>query len=271
MRWMRSAALRWNMWLRFPLPPVVTRPRSRTEPFGGSDGSERVPFMRNPTRRRPHPATVISLLALAFSMAGTATAAIVIKSSSQIKNGAVTGSDIKNASVAGKDIKPNALTGATVKNGSLESDDFSGAARGALQAAETQALEAFRKAGPENGEKAKLTRVATLANVPAGTYAIFAKTVLTPFEAQGGCFGQSATISGHCVLDAGGDKDEARALLGTPGALAPGAINTQITRAFGSGGSVVLDCEVLETTWRASDTSIIAIRVGKAPRSPVEG
>lgn len=227
--------------------------------------------MRNRIRRRPHPATVISLLALALSMAGTATAAIVIKSSSQIKNGAVTGSDIKNGSVSARDIKRNAVTGASVRNGSLESEDFSGAARRALQAAETQALEAFRKAGPEAQEKGKLARVATLANVPAGTYAIFAKTVLTPAEDESGFFGQSATISGHCVLDAGGDRDEARALLGTPGALAPGVINTQITRSFGSAGSISLDCEVLETGWRASDTSIIAVRVGKAPRSPVEG
>ena len=228
--------------------------------------------MRNRIRRRPSPAVVISLLALVFSMAGTATAArVLIKSSSQVKTGAITGSDLKDATVAGRDVKNDAVTGEKVKNGSLDADDFSGAARTALQAAETQALEAFRKAGPENGEKGKLARVATLSNVPSGTYAIFAKTVITPNPPEGGFFGQSATISGHCVLDAGGDKDEARTLLGTPGALAPGQLSMQITRAFGSAGTVSLDCEVPESTWRASDTSIIAVRVGKAPRSPVEG
>ena len=228
--------------------------------------------MRNRNRRRPSPATVISLLALVFSMAGTATAArVLITSSAQVKNGAITGADIKDANVAGRDLKNDAVTGEKVRNGSLDADDFTGAARTALQAAETQALEVFRKAGPENQPKAELKRVATLVNVPPGTYAIFGKTVITPNEAQDGFFGQSATISGHCVLDAGGDKDEARALLGTPGALAHGVINAQITRSFGSAGNISLDCEVVETTWRASDTSIIAVRVGKAPRSPVEG
>jgi hypothetical protein len=222
-------------------------------------------------RRKPSPATVISLLALVVSMAGTATAAVVISNSSQIKNGVVTGADLKDASITGKDVKANAVTSDKIKNGTLSPDDFEAGARAALQAAETQALEAFRKAGPEAQPKAKLSRVATLDNVPAGTYAIIAKSVITPAAPEGGFFGQNATISGHCVLDAGGDKDEARVLLGSPGGLAPGVVHTQITRSFGSTGTIALDCEVPETTWRASDTSIIAIRVGRAPRSPVEG
>lgn len=231
-----------------------------------------MPIMRNRNRRRPSAATVISLLALVFSMAGTATAArVLIKSSSQIKNGAVTSADVKDGAVSARDLNGDAVTGEKVKNGSLGAEDFSGAARSALQAAETQALEVFRKAGPESQPKAKLARIATLNNVPPGTYAIFAKSVITPFENSSGFLGQSATISGHCVLDAGGDKDEARALLGTPGALAPGVINVQITRSFGSTGTIALDCEVVESEWRASDTSIIAVRVGKAPRSPVQG
>ena len=229
--------------------------------------------MRNRNRRRPSPATVISLLALIFSMAGTATAArVLITSSSQVKNGTLTSSDLKDAGVSSRDIKDNAVTSAKVKNGSLESDDFSGAARTALQAAETQALEVFRKTGPD-GQPAgtDFKRVATLENVPAGTYAIFAKTVLTPIEAQGGFFGQGATLSGRCELDAGGDKDQSVAFLGSPGAIAPSVISTQITRSFGSSGSVTLSCTVEKATWKASDTSIVAIRVGRAPRSPVEG
>jgi hypothetical protein len=227
--------------------------------------------MRNRTRRRPSPATLISLLALVISMAGTATAAVVISNSSQIKNGVVTGSDLKDASVSGKDLKANAVDSDKIRNGSLGADDFQAGARAALQAAETQALEAFRKSGPEGQPKAKVSRVATLNNVPAGTYAIIAKTVITPNPPEGGLLNQGATISGHCVLDASGDKDESRALLGTPGALSPGVIFTQITRSFSSTGVVALDCDVAETTWRASDTSIIAVRVGRAPRSPVEG
>ena len=229
--------------------------------------------MRNRNRRRPSPATVISLLALVFSMAGTATAArVLINSSSQIKNGVVTGTDLKDASVAGKDLKANAVDGSKVKNGSLESDDFSGAARSALQAAETQALEVFRKVGPDaQPAGSDFKRVATLENMPAGTYAIFAKTVLTPIEAQGGFFGQGATLSGRCELDAGGDKDQSVTFLGSPGAIAPGLISTQITRSYGSVGTATLSCTIEKATWKASDTSIVAIRVGRAPRAPVEG
>ena len=229
--------------------------------------------MRNRNRRRPSPATVISLLALVFSMAGTATAArVLISSSSQIKSGVVTSTDIKDAGVSARDIKANAVDGTKVRNGSLDADDFSGAARTALQAAETQALEVFRKVGPDNQPAGTdFKRVATLDNVPAGTYAIFAKTVLTPIEATGGFFGQGATLSGRCELDAGGDKDQSVAFLGSPGAIAPGLISTQITRSFGGSGVITLSCAIEKATWRASDSSIVAIRVGRAPRQPVEG
>ena len=229
--------------------------------------------MRNRNRRRPSPATVISLLALVFSMAGTATAArMLITSSSQIKSGVVTSSDLKDSGVSTRDIKDSSVTTEKVKNGTLSADDFSGAARTALQAAETQALEVFRKSGPD-GQPAgtDFKRVATLENMPAGTYAIFAKTILTPIEATGGFFGQGATLSGRCELDAGGDKDQSVAFLGSPGAIAPGTITTQITRSYGSSGTATLSCAMEKATWKASDTSIVAIRVGRAPRSPVEG
>jgi hypothetical protein len=224
--------------------------------------------MRN---RKPSPATVISLIALVISMAGTATAAVLITSSSQIKDGAVTGRDVKDASLTAPDLKANAVDSTKIKNGSIGLADLEGPARDALQASETQALEAFRKDGPSGQEKAKTARVATLANIPPGTYAIFAKTIITPEPPEGGLFGQGSTINGHCVLDAGGDKDDSRTFLGSPGALSPAAVNMQITRSFGSTGSASLDCDVNITKWKASDTSIIAIRVGKAPRSPVEG
>ena len=231
--------------------------------------------MQNRNRRRPSPATVIALLALVFSMAGTATAArVLIKSSSQIKNGAVTSADLKDGGVSARDLRANAVDGTKVRNGTLDADDFSGAARTALQAAETQALEVFRKNGPEaQPAGTDFKRVATLANVPGGTYSISAKTVITPIETtEGGLLGQGVgSLAARCELDAGGDKDQSVAFVGSPGALAPGLVYNQITRSFGSSGTVTLSCAIDKASWRASDTSIIAVRVGRAPRSPVEG
>jgi hypothetical protein len=218
---------------------------------------------------------VIALLALVFSMAGTATAArVLITSSSQIKSGSVTGSDIKDGNVAARDLKANAVDSSKIKNGSLDADDFSGSARTALQAAETQALEVFRKSGPDaQPAGTDFKRVATLDNVPAGTYALSAKTVITPIEStEGGLLGQgTGSLAARCELDAGGDKDQSVSFVGSPGALAPGLVYNQITRSFGSSGRVTLSCAIDKATWRASDTSIIAVRVGRAPRSPVEG
>ena len=231
--------------------------------------------MRNRNRRRPSPATVISLLALVLSMAGTATAArVLITSSSQIKNGAVTSADIKDGSVSRGDLKANAVDGSKVRNGSLGTEDFSGAARSALQAAETQALEVFRKTGPDaQPAGTEFRRVATLNNIPGGTYAITAKTVITPLEtSESGLLGQGVgSLAARCELDAGGDKDQSVSFVGSPGALAPGLVFNQITRSFGSTGTVTLSCAIDKASWRASDTSIIAVRVGRAPRSPVEG
>lgn len=222
--------------------------------------------------RRPSPAIVISIIALVMSMAGTATAArVLIKSSKQIKAGSVNSGDIKNNGIKAKDLRDGAVEGEKIAKGEVGLDHLESSARSAIQAAGTQASEAFRRSGPQNQEPDKSVRVATLDNLDPGTYAIFAKTILTPTDTGGGLFDQGKSVSGHCTLDAGGDKDEARALLATPGALSPGVLNLQITRSFGSAGTVGLDCDVTGARWNASDTSIIAVRVGKAPRSPVDG
>ena len=222
--------------------------------------------------RRPSPALVISIVALVMSMGGTAVAAkILITSTSQIKNGAVTGADLKDGTVSTKDVKSGAITGAQVKGSSIGLDKLEGAARAAINDSATSASEAFRLDGPSGQEAAKLSRVATLNNLTPGVYAIFAKTIITSEPPSSGLLGQGETVSAHCILNAGGDSDEARALLGTPGALSPGVLNMQITRSFGSTGSAHLECQAAPAKWKASNTSIIAIRVGRAPRSPVEG
>jgi len=222
--------------------------------------------------RRPSPALVVSIVALVMSTAGTATAAkLLISNSSQIKNGAVTGADLKDGTVTAKDVKAGAISGAQVKASSIGLDRLEGTARQAITESATAASEAFRLDGPSGQEPAKLSRVATLSNLAPGVYAIFAKTIITSDQPNTGLLGQGETVSAHCILNAGGDSDEARALLGTPGSLSPGVLNMQITRSFGQAGSAHLECQTAPAKWKASNTSIIAIRVGRAPRAPVEG
>jgi len=215
---------------------------------------------------------VVSCIALFVALSGTAAAAkVLITSSSQIKAGAVNGGDIADNSVASRDIKASAVTGDKVKSGSIPLGDLDASARGASSDAGAQALEAFRLTGPTDVGPAKTETVATLKDIPPGVYAIFGKTVLTAKQPTSGLFKEGENVSGHCKLDAGGDTDESRALIGTPGSSSPGEIVTQITRTFASSGSVQMSCDVEPATWSATNTSIIAIRVGKAPRQAVEG
>lgn len=221
---------------------------------------------------RPTPALVISIIALVMAMGGSAVAAkVLITSSAQVKNGSLKGADLAKGTVGRTQLKDNAVDASKVANGSIGIDELSSPARTAIQNAGTQALEAFRIDGPTNVEPSKSATVATLSNIPAGTYAIFAKTVLTASQPTTGLFNQGQTLSGHCKLDAGGDTDESRALLGTPGAQAPGEVTAQITRTFAQTGSATLTCDVQPATWSASNTSIIAMRLGSAPRQSVEG
>lgn len=207
-----------------------------------------------------------------MASAGTAAAAkVLITSSAQIKKGAVNGSDIADGSITGRDFKKNVVDSETVRNGSISLDDLASHTKQALDDAGTQALEAFRKDGPVTQPADKMSKVATLANIPPGTYAIFAKTIITADSQDNGLLDSGKTSSAHCILDAGGDKDEARALLATPGSNSPGVVNMQITRSYGATGTATLECLATSAPWRATDSSIIALRVGKAPRQPVEG
>jgi hypothetical protein len=218
--------------------------------------------MRRLIHGRPSPSLAISILALFVALGGTATAAgVLIKSSSQIKKGVVNSGDIAD----------NAITSRDVRDSSLGLDDLSASARSAITDAGTQALEAYRTEGPKEAAAGQAVRVATLSNIPPGAYAIFAKTVLTPVATQSGLFKEGDSVSGHCVLDADGDVDHARNLLGSPGSNSPGQLSLQITRTFGSPGTATLTCDVGPATWSATNTSIIALRLGKAPRQAVDG
>jgi hypothetical protein len=206
-------------------------------------------------------ANVTASLALFVALGGSAAAAkVMITSSKQIKAGAVQRSDIAH----------NAVDSARVANGTLTVDDFSSATKGSIQSAGTQALEAFRAAGPTGVKAGTTAVVATLANIPPGAYAIFAKTVLTGVPNDDN-LSLGSSLGGHCVLDVSGDADDSRQLLGSPGSNSPGTVTNQITHTYAATGEAKVTCDVTGADWSASNASIIALRVGQSPRQVVSG
>lgn len=198
--------------------------------------------------KRPSPSLVISIVALIIACTGTATAAsVLIKNSSQIKSGAISGSDIKK----------NAIT----------SDKLSAGVRGLINSG-VVATEAVRREGPtvKNGGQAL---VVSMPNVPAGSYLFMAKATLSPEITDlglGEILRNPKTGGGHCVLNAGGDVDDARQPILTPQSETPSTINMQITRSFDKPSDVVVNCDS-NIGWHANDASIIAIKLSSTSRT----
>lgn len=220
---------------------------------------------------RPSPALIVSIIALVVACAGTATAArVLITSSSQIKNNVITSADVRNGSLSGRDLRNGTITEQQLKSGSVTQDKLAGELRSTLRAAGgVSGFESFRRSGPEVTAVNKPTVVATLQQLPAGTYAIFAKSTIGPGTGDPGLLGellQQRQGSGHCVLDAGGDVDDAREAISAPGQKHPSTVNLQITRTIGAPTDIKLTCDS-NVPWKAADSSIIAIALGKSQRA----
>jgi hypothetical protein len=197
---------------------------------------------------RPSPSLVVSIIALVVATAGTATAAsVLIKNSSQVKAGAISGSDIHK--------------------GAITSDKLSNGLSALLNNSGVVATEAVRKDGPlvKNGGQAL---VVSMPNVPAGSYLFMAKMTMSP-EIQplglGEILRNPKTGGGHCVLDAGGDVDDARQPILTPEASIPSTLNMQLTRSFSKPSDIVLNCDS-NIGWHSNDASIVAIKLSKTSR-----
>ena len=205
--------------------------------------------------KRPSPSMTVSLVALFVALGSTATAAtVLINSSSQIKDGAI----------KRQDIAQNTIDTGRIKDKTLTVGDFSKPLQGSFGAAET--VEAFRKVGPEGINDGANAVVAELKQLPAGAYALFAKTTVFAPSNRDGLLSQGDSVSAFCQLDADGNVDDARALIAGPSANAPGTLNMQLTRTLARPTDVELRCAVEGASWRAADTSIIAIRISGAER-----
>jgi hypothetical protein len=214
---------------------------------------------------------VVALTALVVACSGTAVAAgVLITSSSQVGRGVITGDNIQNRTITGKNVQRGSLGSDLLQNGSVGTSKLSSSAQRAIQNSGTSAYEWFRKAGPEANAGGEPSRVITADNVPSGVYAIFAKTIITDLEGFSTLLTPGHTADAHCRLSTGGDIDDGRVLIGTAYGSGPGDVATQITHTFGGLGTITLDCDA-GAHWRASDSTIIAVRVGNAPKVEVTG
>jgi hypothetical protein len=207
---------------------------------------------------RPSPALVVAVIALVVAMAGSATAANwLITNSKQVKAGALTGKNLKNGTVSGIDLAP----------GSITVDKLAPSA--ALPGAAT---EVYRKEGPIDQDPGPVP-VLTLGKLDPGVYAIFAKTTISPYSENEGLlwelFKDVKTAGGRCVLNAAGDEDVAVGNIMTPGSTSPVTMNMQLTRTFNEPHTVKVYCIVDDIYWKASDSSIIAIKLAGSTKTAV--
>lgn len=210
--------------------------------------------------RKPSPALVVSIVALVAALGGTAVAAkVLITGSAQIRNGAIRGVDLRNGTITRSKLSKGAL-GSLTGSVTGSSVDTSGGAR---------ALEAHRQLGPElpGGGSATIVELA----LPAGTYAVFGKTTVTPYVTDRGLLDtilkQTKTYAAQCTLDVDGTGDFSIQPVVTPGSTYPTTLNTQLTRTLDSPGRATLTCRVDDIRWSAANTSIIALRVGGTSRT----
>jgi hypothetical protein len=212
---------------------------------------------------RPSPALIVSIVAVVIACAGTATAAsVLIKNSSQVKAGSINGSDIANRSVSSADLA----------SGAVKSSNLSGSVRSALTNSGLQATEVSRRSGPVE-TTAGNHEIATMAQLAPGTYALFAKTTITPAISSlglGELLRGTKTVNAECILKAGGDEDHGRQTIASPYSVSPSTVNLQMTRSIDVATDVKISCDVNDYKWSATDTSIIALKLSGSSRSDVQ-
>jgi hypothetical protein len=215
---------------------------------------------------RPSPAMVVSIVALVVALSGTGIAAtrLLVTSTSQIKDGAVTGKDIRAGTITKRNLRPGLLA-ATGLSGSSVGDATSGG--------DVEAIEAHRLAGPRQKMGGQAT-VATL-GLPPGVYAVFAKVNVAPDIHDNGLlevlFKANKTIDADCTLDVGGTGDFSSENLASMGTAHTTTLSMQLTRTLASAGKAVLACKSDNVDWRAADASIIAMKVDRTTRTDVSG
>ncbi|HUR86923.1 MAG TPA: hypothetical protein VMY78_16440 [Solirubrobacteraceae bacterium] len=210
--------------------------------------------------RTPSPALVISIIALAVALGGSAYAATVI-TSSQIRNGTIQNVDIKKGTIQSSKFSTGVQNLLNKKTGT--------AAAGTGRAG----FEAIRKAGPENVPANTIVTAATL-TVPAGAYVVTANTVMTAFTGTTNpleaLFGTNGSLTGTCTLDAAGVTQTSLQTIVVNDRQTPATLGMQVTRTVGAPSDMKLQCSAT-IPWRLSETSIIATKVDGLTTTEVTG
>ena len=198
--------------------------------------------MRLKGRFRLSYANVIATIALFIALCGgTATAAKIVITGKNIKNNTVTGKDVKNYSLQAKDLKKGLLASANAATLS------------------SAAFQAARDVGPSSvAPSQNYTGVATLSVAP-GSYVVFAKVDMQSDQQD----------SSRCRLTAEAGLDESNRGLRANGTGE--AHNLQLAHTFTQPGAIALNCRTSAGNWSASDTKILAIKVGSAQAQGVSG
>jgi hypothetical protein len=197
--------------------------------------------MRLRGRFRLSYANVIATVALFVALSGTSYAAIRI-TGKNIKNNTVTSKDIKNRTIRSKDLAKGLL-------GSAKATPLNSAA-----------FQASRDVGPSGvAPGSDYTAVASLTDVQPGAYVILAKTDMQSDQQD----------SSRCRLQAESSFDESNRGLRANGTGE--AHNLQLAHTFTSPGTISLLCRTSGGNWTASDTKLLAIKIGSAQSTGVIG
>jgi hypothetical protein len=236
---------------------------------------ERASLLGRLQKRRPSASMIVAMTALVVALSGTAVAAgVLITSSKQIGNGVIVSSNIHGGTITGGNIHGATITGGKLANGTVGKGKLTSDVVSALNSSGgggSNALEWFRKNGPENQPVGATQRIITADNIPAGVYAIFAKTIVTDLDApQIPLLTVGQTADAQCILSAGVDIDTGRVLIGSGFGSGPGDVSAQLTHGFSGPGTVTLDCNA-GSHWRASDSTLMLVKLSGATRTVATG
>ncbi len=191
---------------------------------------------------------------------GTALAAYVVSSNSQIGPGTISGhkppsgkhANVIAGSVNGQDVASNSLTGANIKEGSLGKVPSAAKANDAFSTFHDAAINMPDTIGGAGNP------IATLLIPHAGSYLILA--TVDAQVAQG-------SHEVDCVLKAGGDFDQ-RQTVPVAGINASfGELVLQVSHSFASNGSATLSCEDGYGSDQARVIKITAVQVNNLTNS----